>query len=120
MTRGGAVLVAHAERAENFWRRAIGLLGHKHLPPGAGLWITSCGSVHTCGMRFALDLLFLDCDGRVVCQVRNVRPWRFFVAGGARAVSVLELAAGWLPADALAVGDQLVWQATPVTGQGQG
>jgi hypothetical protein len=114
MTCGGSVLVAQADRAENFWQRAIGLLGHKELPPGAGLWITSCGSVHTCGMRFALDLLFLDCDGRVVRVVRGVRPWRFFVAGGASAVSVIELVAGWLPANVLAVGDHLAWQATPV------
>ncbi|TAN39046.1 MAG: DUF192 domain-containing protein [Verrucomicrobia bacterium] len=109
ISRGSAVLVAHAVRADDFWRRAIGLLGHARLPSDAGLWLVPCSAVHTCGMRFALDLLFLDHDGRVVRLSRNVPPWRFFVGGGARAVSVIELAAGWLPRDAVALGDQLVW-----------
>jgi len=62
-------------------------------------------------MRFALDLLFLDCDGRVVRLVRAVQPWRFFVAGGACAASVIEVAAGWLPPDAVVLGDRLQWLA---------
>ena len=107
-TRGGTVVVAQAERATTFWRRAVGLLGHKRLPLGAGLWLAPCGSVHTCGMRCALDLLFLDRDGRVVRLVRSVRPWRM-VVGGRSANSVIELATGWLPPDAVALGDQLVW-----------
>ena len=112
-TRGDAVVVTQAERADYFWRRAIGLLGRHSLPPGVGLWLLPCGSVHTLGMRFALDLIFLDRENRVVRLLRNVLPWRFFVTGGGRAASVIELAAGWLAPDALAVGDQLVWQRHP-------
>lgn len=101
--------MAQAERAVRFRRRAIGLLGRKTLPPGAGLWLTPCGAVHTCGMRFALDLIFLDRADRVVRLVREVRPWRILVTGGPRAVSVIELASGWLPPDAVVPGDPLAW-----------
>lgn len=63
------------------------------------------------GMRFALDLLFLDTELRVVKIVRNIRPWQM-ASGGPGAHSVVELATGWLPADAVASGDQLAWEET--------
>jgi uncharacterized membrane protein (UPF0127 family) len=45
-------------------------------------------------MKFPIDAIFLDRRGRVVKTVRNIRPWRFLVWGGWRAVKVLEVAAG--------------------------
>jgi len=68
------------------------LLGLSHLPrehAGAGLLIPRCSSVHTFGMRFALDLVFLDCEGRPCSVRRRVPPRRF--AWDRRASSVLEL-----------------------------
>jgi len=109
VTRAGRVLIPTLERAGNFWQRAVGLLGRSSLPVGVGLWLKPCSAIHTFGMRFAIDLLFLDRAGCVVCVLRNVRPWRT-ATGGAGAASVIEVATGWLPAEAVAVGDQLVWQ----------
>jgi uncharacterized membrane protein (UPF0127 family) len=108
ITRGGREVVGAAERADSFWRRGVGLLGRAGLPAGAALWIVPCRSIHMFGMCFALDLIFLDADLRVVKVVRNVRPWGL-ASGGANAYSVVELATGWLPDDAVAPGDQLVW-----------
>ena len=68
------------------------LLGLAMLPrerAGAGLLIPGCRSVHTMGMRFRLDLLFFDRQGRVVELWRDVPPGRFFRCP--RAESVLEL-----------------------------
>jgi uncharacterized protein len=70
------------------------LLGLAHLDrerAGAGLLIPRCSSVHTFGMRFALDLLFLDRDGRP-CSVRRAVPPRR-LAWDRRATDVLELPA---------------------------
>ncbi len=68
------------------------LLGLSHLDrarAGPGLLIPRCSSVHTFGMRFALDLVFLDCEGRP-CSIRQgVQPRRF--ASNRRASAVLEL-----------------------------
>ena len=56
---------------------------------GEGLLIPRCRRVHTFGMRFALDLVFLDAEGRVVDLRRAVPPAR--VACCRAAESVLEL-----------------------------
>ena len=106
-TRGGVVLLSQIELADNFWRRAIGLLGRSPLPDGVGLWIRPCGSVHTFGMRFALDLIFLDKADRVVRVARDVRPWHA-MWGGVKADSVIELRAGQLSSLSVEVGDHLL------------
>jgi len=81
-----------AEVARTFPDRAIGLIGRKTLPAGKGLLIERCNAIHTFFMRFPIDATFLDRKGHVVKTVRNIRPWRLFVWGGWRAVSVLETA----------------------------
>ncbi len=53
---------------------------------GAGLLIPRCGSVHTLGMRFRLDLLFFDAAGRVIEIRRNVPPLRLVRCPAADAV----------------------------------
>jgi hypothetical protein len=71
------------------------LLGLGHLPrerAGAGLLIPRCACVHTFGMRFPLDLVFLDRSGRVLAVRRGVPPRRVAWHRGAHAV--LELPQG--------------------------
>lgn len=74
--------------------RLRGLSRLDELPGDVGLHFAHCRSIHTFGMRFALDLLWLDRDGRVVRIDRDVPPRRHRAAyrGGAR--SVLEVNAG--------------------------
>jgi uncharacterized protein len=79
------------------WDIGARLLGLSHLDrseAGSGLLIPRCASVHTFGMRFALDLVFLDRDGELRSVRRGVPPRR--VALDRRASSVLELPAGAL------------------------
>jgi uncharacterized membrane protein (UPF0127 family) len=75
--------------------RAIGLLGRTHLEAGEGLWIIPCHGVHTCFMRFSIDVLALDEAGFVVDAVSMLKPWRFRLPKPG-AHSVLELPAGTL------------------------
>jgi uncharacterized membrane protein (UPF0127 family) len=79
-------------------RRLTGLIGRRDLPAGAALHLPRCRSVHTFGMRFALDLVWLDHAGAVVRVDRGVPPRR--VRSCRRARSVLELRSG--PAEELA------------------
>jgi uncharacterized membrane protein (UPF0127 family) len=81
----------HIEVADTPLRRLRGLLGRAALAPGEALLLPRTRSVHTWGMRFAIDAVFLDGDGCVI-DVRTLRPWR--IAAVRRARSVLELAAG--------------------------
>jgi len=79
---GERCVVPHVARTSFFWERMIGLLGRRALPAGHGLLIVPCGAVHTLGMRFAIDLVFLDGAGHVLCCVAGVKPGRFCVHGG--------------------------------------
>jgi uncharacterized membrane protein (UPF0127 family) len=72
--------------------RLVGLAGRRDLPPGVALQLRRCRSVHTFGMRFALDLVWLDGAGAVVRVDRAVRPCRVRTCRAAR--SVLETRAG--------------------------
>ena len=72
--------------ARSFRARLLGLAWLPAAPQGCALLIPRCSCVHTFGMRFALDLTFLDSDGRVLRTVRNVGPRRVVRARGAAAV----------------------------------
>ena len=81
---GRSVSVASTWRA-----RLLGLAGLRSLPDGAGLLLPRCRSIHTFGMRFALDLVWLDATGDIVRVDRAVPPRRFRSCRTAR--SVVEL-----------------------------
>jgi uncharacterized membrane protein (UPF0127 family) len=99
------VVCEHAVVADRMLRRMRGLLGRSELPPGEGILLTPAPSVHTAFMRFAIDIVFLDRDLRVIKIAREVPPWRATGAKGAR--SVLELPAGDADRLRLAIGDEL-------------
>ena len=96
-TLNGEVVFHTVEYAERLFDRIKGLLGRSNLPAGQALWIRPCGSVHTFGMHFPIDLVFLDRAGQVVRVCRDVGPGRM-VTGGRGAHSVLEAQAGGVPA----------------------
>jgi uncharacterized membrane protein (UPF0127 family) len=66
--------------------RLLGLALLRGGRAGAGLLIPRCRSVHTFGMRFPIDVLFLDADGRVIALSRGVPPCRVIRCPGAMAV----------------------------------
>ena len=72
----GRKLAHQVELARTFWARLKGLLGRAELPNGAGLLLEPCLQVHTCFMRFSIDVVFLSKDNRVVAVVENMGPWR--------------------------------------------
>ena len=72
--------------AGGFRARLLGLGGLSRERAGEGLLIPRCSSVHTFGMRFALDLVFLDDAGSPLAVRRDVQPRRFARCRGAAAV----------------------------------
>jgi uncharacterized protein len=88
------LLVLEARDARS---RLLGLAGLAALPAEVALHLPRCRSVHTFGMRFALDLAWLDDLGMVVRLDRAVPPCR--IRACRRARSVLEGAEGALPTD---------------------
>lgn len=96
--------------AISFLERTIGLMGRRELPSGQTLLIrgtklAACNSVHTCFMRFPIDVVFVDDAMKVRAVVRNLKPWRItWPTFGA--TSAFEFTAGQVPAE-LKVGDVL-------------
>ena len=99
------MLAAAAGVADSSPTRRSGLLKHESLPEGEGLWIAPCEAVHTVGMRFAIDVLYLDRKRKVLKVRERMVPWR--ISGCLRAHSVLELPAGMAGKTGTLPGDQL-------------
>jgi uncharacterized membrane protein (UPF0127 family) len=72
----GRVVVERLELADRFWSRLVGLQFRGGLPSGQALLLIPCGSVHTCWLRFPIDIAALDRQGRVLSVRRAVAPWR--------------------------------------------
>jgi hypothetical protein len=103
------VLARCLEIADSGAKRNKGLLGRKGLAPGGGLWIMPCESVHTFGMKFSIDLVYLDKKLRIRKVRSSVPPWR--VSACLSAHSVLELPAGTIRETQTSAGDTLEFSA---------
>lgn len=103
--------IGRLQVARSALERTRGLLGRSGLPPGEGMLIEHCGSIHTFFMKFALDVIFLDSDWEVLRVVRDLRAWRLASSPGAS--QVVELAAGALEGTDLAPGDALKIEEIP-------
>ena len=95
--QNGTEVIAAMEVADSFLTRLRGLQFRKSLQEGHGLLVVPCSSIHTCFMRFAIDVAFLGKDGVVTRVTRNLRPWRIaFAPRGTHAT--LEVVADSFPA----------------------
>jgi len=99
----GIILAEHVELADTFWKRLRGEMFRKK--PIAILFRGGSLHVHTCFMRFPIDLVFLR-RGRVIKLVHEVRPWRFCRAPKG-SDSLLELPAGTLARCGVRCGDKI-------------
>lgn len=103
------VLGEKVRTAQTFLSRLVGLLGAAAIAEGEGLWIVPCRSVHTLGMRYPIDVAFLDARGVVVGILEGLPPNRVGrVVREAR--GALELRAGTLAATGTAPGDRLEFE----------
>jgi len=101
----GEILLKHLEIADTFWTRFKGLQFREPLPPDRGVLIVPCSSLHTCFMRFPIDVIMLDQE-RVVVDVRkNLKPWRTLFCHRST-TQILETHAGSLD---LSSGTRLDW-----------
>lgn len=102
----GLLLGERLRVADSMWSRLRGLLGHPEPEAGEGLLIEPCNGIHTVGMRYPIDAVFVAADGVVLRCERALPPGRFVprVPGSRR---VLELPAGTIEANGTAVGHRL-------------
>jgi uncharacterized membrane protein (UPF0127 family) len=65
-------VVSKVKKADRLLTRIVGWIGRSHIDPEAALWVKPCFGIHTFGMNFPVDLLFLEKDNRVVGLVSNL------------------------------------------------
>ncbi len=103
----GTELARACRVAANPWTRLVGLLGRRSLEPGEGLLLVGEQAIHTIGMRFSIDVIYLDRSARVLRALPVLPPQRLgpFLR---ESHNVLELPAGTLAATDTREGDELV------------
>lgn len=109
MCHGTHIMLQNVQVANSFWTRFMGLMGRAQLGASEGLLLMKTNSIHTCFMRFPIDVIYLDQDYTVL-HVQTVAPWRMgaLVKGTKH---VLELAEG--AAKDVIQGERLSFQDIP-------
>lgn len=105
----GTVIADRVGVAATRATRAVGLLTRDGLDPGEALWIVPSRGVHTCCMRFAIDLLALDERGVVIDRVVRMKPWRIRLPRPGTA-GVLELPVGAVEMSGTAIGHRIEFE----------
>ncbi len=101
----GRTLASDARVADSFFSRLKGLLGTRCLADGKGLVIRPCDSIHTFGMNYPIDVVFVAAADRVAKMIVCLGPGRMAMCRGSR--FVVELPAGTLVRTGTMAGDQL-------------
>ncbi|HME60367.1 MAG TPA: DUF192 domain-containing protein [Candidatus Binatia bacterium] len=98
-------LATKVRKADNFLTRLVGLLKRTHLGPEEALWLMPSKGIHTIGMKFPIDVVFLTRDNHVVGLMSGLPPYRIS-AIHLRGYSVLELPNGTIKKSRTELGDQ--------------
>lgn len=95
---------------DSFFSRLIGLMFKKHIASDQAMLIKHCKWVHTCFVKFELDLIFLNKEFRVI-QIKHIKPFRISlpVKDG---LHVLELKAGCAKSYNIEIGDYFIIEGT--------
>ena len=105
-TSKAIVIASDLKEAVGFFPRLLGLIGRDRLAENEGLWMARCRAIHTFGMRFPIDVVFLDGDFIVKKIVKGLRPLRPGVSCR-HAEGVLELPEGTIERAQIQIGDRV-------------
>ena len=93
--------------ADTLLKRLRGLLGKIRLNPVDGIWLIPSRGIHTIGMLFAIDVIYLDGANRVIHLIENLGPFRISPIR-MRCASILELPSRAIYASNTRIGDELL------------
>lgn len=115
-TAEGRFIAHEVTIAYSLAARVLGLSRQRSLPTRAGLLLSPARGLHTLGMRFPVDVVFLSKQMRVLGLAPRVQPWRILLAprGTGR---ILELAAGQIAATGLKAGTFIVVESSQAQGR---
>lgn len=104
----GTLLGNRIVLVESWTGRLRGYLGRREPQPGEGMLLVPCNAVHMFGLKFPLDLIFLNQSGDVVETIEDLRPWKR-TSRIEDARSALEIPGGTIQSSHTRVGDRLAW-----------
>lgn len=104
------LIVSEVIEARGFFGKLTGLITRKKLKSFQGFLIKGCNSIHTAGMRYSIDAIFMDKNTRVIKIYSNMKPFKVtpFIKD---AFSVLEVRAGVVGKTSLKTGDSVNFEA---------
>lgn len=116
------IIASYVQFADTPRARRVGLLKHERLEPEQGLYILGRSwipfmAIHTFGMKFPIDVLFLDKNQRVL-RLETIHPNRIVWVRGAR--GALELAQGAVATSRTQLGNKIEMSAPQISDQGGG
>lgn len=109
--RAGNVYI-NARIAKGFFEKLKGLLYRPMLDDREAIVLTRCNSIHTCGMQYAIDVIFLSKHFKVIKIEKDCKPWRFFRCKGA--AHTLEMLGGQAELLQLSVGQTFIFYPTSI------
>lgn len=91
LLQSGQCLFTDVHVADTFWKRFCGLMCRKSIKVNEALFLQKCSSIHTCFMRFPIDVVYLDSSLNVLFS-ETVVPWRMgrFVKAAKHVVEIPE------------------------------
>lgn len=108
MSADRSIVFRRVIKPVGFWPRARGLLGRPPPEEGVAWLFERCRGVHSCGMGYAIDVIFIDRKGRVRRMVESLKPWRATCCP--RAAHTIEACAGTIRQRGLRLGQRLVFK----------
>lgn len=100
------ILLENLQIADNFIKRSVGFMGRKHPEVEEGIIITPCSWIHTCFMKFDIDVIFLDNSWRVIRIVKGLKPFKIDQRVR-NSIYVIEIPTNFGVADKIRINDQL-------------
>ena len=92
--------------ADSFMQRLTGMLTRRFSDSFDGIVFRSCNAIHTFGMKFEIDVIFINTENKVTALYERVKPWKSCCAKCFRATAI-ELPAGTIAKSGVKCGDLL-------------
>lgn len=108
LRKNTVILFTKARYAGNPWLKMKGLLGKQSMDPEEALIFPKAPSLHTIGMKFSIDIAFLDSAKRVLTCFEKVKPYR--ILPYIRSSYTVEMPEDAVQRKSIQPGDQLLWE----------
>jgi len=109
LVKNDNIIATEVTKAVGFVQRTVGLLNKTNLSFDEGLFFENCNSIHSFGMKFDFDAIYLDNDNKVVCLIENIKPNKVLPVIF-KGKNILETASGSVKNNNIKIGDQLIFE----------